>query len=244
MLLDINSTAPVVILAGGKGTRIRALFPDVPKPLIPIKNKPFLDWQIELLRAQGFHDFVLCTGYLSDQIRDYFGDGSSRMININYSEETQPLGTAGAIKNAASYFFQTTLILNGDTYLITDYQSLFERHQQLVRQYGAIASLILVQRSDTERYGSVLLDVNSVVTGFQEKSVASGAGLVNAGAYFIEPAFLNFIPPYQNVSLENDIFPQAISDDLGLYGIQIDASFIDMGTSAGLDELANTLRLN
>jgi mannose-1-phosphate guanylyltransferase len=231
----------VFILAGGKGTRIRSLFPDIPKPLIPIQGKPFLEWQIQLLVQQGFQNFVLCTGYLAEQISNYFGDGSAWGANIQYSVESKPLGTGGALKHAARYFTHTSLLLNGDTYLIANYQDLIQQHQQLVTECHSVASLSLVHRHDTDRYGSVLLDDYRRVVGFQEKSSTCDPGLVNAGAYILEPAILDLIPPGQSVSLETDTLPQMIADRVGVYGIFIDASFIDMGTPDGFHQLSTTL---
>jgi NDP-sugar pyrophosphorylase family protein len=114
----MDSPVKVFLLAGGLGTRIRSLFPDCPKPMIPFGGKPFLQWQIELLMTQGFDEFVLCVGYLFEQVKEYFGDGSRLGAKIHYSVEQAPLGTGGALRNAASYFHQTIILLNGDTYLI------------------------------------------------------------------------------------------------------------------------------
>jgi mannose-1-phosphate guanylyltransferase len=231
------STVKVLILAGGLGTRIRSLFPDCPKPLIPFHGKPFLQWQIELLAQQGFEEFVLCIGYLSEQIVEQFGDGSSLGVKIEYSIESTPLGTAGALKHAAKSFDNTIMLLNGDTYLNTNYVQLVTRHQQLVQQEQAIGSMSLVHRNDTDRYGSVTLSENGQLSQFQARSPDLSPGLVNAGAYLFEPQILDFIPGDRATSLEADIFPQIIRDRNSLYGITIDGTFIDMGTIDGYEAL-------
>src|SRR6185295_2279579 len=111
----------VFILAGGRGTRLQALFPDQPKPMVPVAGRPFLEHQISLLAQQGFDDFVLCLGYRAEQISSYFGDGARWGVRLAYSTELQPLGTAGALKQAARLWSGPALVLNGDTYLDTDF---------------------------------------------------------------------------------------------------------------------------
>jgi NDP-sugar pyrophosphorylase family protein len=236
------STVKVFILAGGLGTRIRSLFPDCPKPLIPFHGKPFLQWQIELLAKQGFQEFVLCIGYLSEQIVEQFGDGSSLGVNIEYSIESTPLGTGGALKHAAKSIDNTIMLLNGDTYLNTNYVELVNRHQELVNRERSIGSMSLVYRQDTDRYGSVTLTATSQLAEFHARSPDLAPGLVNAGAYIFEPQILDFIPPNQQTSLESDIFPQIIKNQKNLYGISIEGTFIDMGTVDGYEQLLTELK--
>jgi NDP-sugar pyrophosphorylase family protein len=236
------STVKVFILAGGLGTRIRSLFPDCPKPLIPFHGKPFLQWQIELLAKQGFNEFVLCIGYLSEQIVEQFGDGSSLGVKIEYSIESTPLGTGGALKYAAKSIENTIMLLNGDTYLNTNYVELVNRHQELVKREQAIGSMSLVYRQDTDRYGSVTLTETSQLAEFHARSPDLAPGLVNAGAYIFEPQILDFIPPNQQTSLEADIFGAIVQNQKNLYGISIEGTFIDMGTVDGYEQLLNELK--
>lgn len=236
------STVKVFILAGGLGTRIRSLFPDCPKPLIPFHGKPFLQWQIELLAKQGFKEFVLCIGYLSEQIVEQFGDGSSLGVKIEYSIESTPLGTGGALKYAAKSIDNTIMLLNGDTYLYTNYVELVNRHQELVQQQQAIGSMSLVYRQDTDRYGSVSLTKTNQLAEFHARSPDLAPGLVNAGAYIFEPQILDFIPPNQQTSLEADIFGSIVQNQKNLYGIPIEGTFIDMGTVDGYEQLLTELK--
>lgn len=233
----MGSQVKVFILAGGFGTRIRPLFPDSPKPLIPFNDKPFLQWQIELLATQGFRQFVLCVGYLSEQIIQHFGDGSAFGVNIEYAIENMLLGTGGALQNAATFFQETIMLLNGDTYLETDYRQVLTQHQELVKQQGAVGSLSLVHKEDTACYNSVIIADNGQITGFKEKLPELGAGLVNAGAYIFEPRILEFIPVNINVSLESNILPKVITETGKIFGLQIQGSFIDMGTPEGYNQL-------
>lgn len=230
----------VFILAGGLGTRIRPLFPECPKPLIPIHDKPFLEWQIQLLANQGFKQFVLCVGYLADQIIEYFGDGSRWGVKIEYSIEDKPLGTAGAIYHAKEYFKETIFLLNGDTYLSTDYQRILSSYRQ-TEDPGTIGSLSLAYREDTDRYGRVEMTGNGNVTSFTARSPDLTPGWVNAGAYLLEPKVLEFIAPNTAISLEQDVLPKILQSDFLLKGIDADGSFIDMGTPEGYACLMNHL---
>ena len=229
----------VFILAGGLGTRLRSLFPDLPKPLIPINGKPFLQWQIELLMRQGFSRFVLGVSYMADKIAQHFGNGAAWEIDIEYSVEESPLGTAGALKNAARFFEGALLVLNGDTYLATDYHALLAEHR---KHTDIIGSLGLVTVQDTSRYGQVIVGRDHQITEFREKAQASSqTGLINAGVYVLEPGILDHIPSGRAVSIEQETFPALAAADL-LRGFQVTGSFVDMGTPEGLDDLVALLR--
>jgi NDP-sugar pyrophosphorylase family protein len=231
----------ILILAGGLGTRIRGLFPDVPKPLAPIHNRPFLEWQIDLLTRQGFRQFIFCVGYLGTQIIDYFGDGSKWGIEIKYAIESTPLGTGGAIAHAGEFINGTTIVLNGDTYFDTDYRELIDRHRQLVIHRRAVLSLVAIAKNDTSEYGRVTIDEELKVIEFQEKNPQLGAGLVNSGVYIIEPKILDYILKDTKISLESELLPELIIHNYGLFGIAIDGNFIDMGTPNGYAELTAAL---
>ena len=118
-----------LILAGGIGERLRPITNNIPKPMVPVNGKSFLQYHIEELKRAGIKDIVLCTGYLSNKIQEYFGDGSKFDVKIKYSIEKKPLGTAGAIKNAEKYVNNTFLVLNGDSYLKIDYNKLINFHK-------------------------------------------------------------------------------------------------------------------
>lgn len=216
----------VFILAGGFGTRLRSKISDLPKSMAPVAGRPFLEWQLMALKAQGFADIVLCLGYLSDKIIDYFGDGSKFGVKIDYSIEEEPLGTAGAIRNASDFIDDTFLLLNGDTFFDVDYRALLDFHEGK----EAALSLSLVMVEDATRYGSVRIDINSRVAGFEEKRPdALELGYINAGVYAIEPSILDYIAPGKAVSLENEIIPTIISKE-PVFGYVSDGYFIDIGT--------------
>jgi NDP-sugar pyrophosphorylase family protein len=220
----------VLILAGGLGSRIRSRYPDLPKPLIPIHGKPFLEHQIEQLRAQGFRDFVLCVSYRADQIVDHFQDGAAWKVNIRYSYENEPLGTAGALRHAASFWEGTCLVLNGDTFVDADFRTLIAAHRA---QPDASGSLGLVTVPDTSRYGQVLIDPRQHIRAFREKDQSLSAGWINAGVYVLEPTVLDLIPSGRAVSIEREVFP-VLAASRRLYGFPLDGAFVDMGTPEGL----------
>jgi NDP-sugar pyrophosphorylase family protein len=230
----------IFILAGGLGTRIRPLFPECPKPLVPIHHKPFLEWQIQLLASQGFDQFVLCVGYLSNQIIEYFGDGSRWNVHIEYSIEDQQLGTGGAIHHARKYFKDTILLLNGDTYLDTNYQNLLSLYSKC-KDPNLMGSLSLDYREDTDRYGRVEINDSGDIISFTARSPNLNSGWVNAGAYLLEPKILEFIQPDTALSLEQDILPAILQSGALLKGIDVNGSFIDMGTPEGYARLEQYL---
>ncbi len=229
----------VIILAGGLGTRIRAEFPDVPKPLIPVCGKPFLERQIQLLAAQGFDQFTLCVGYRASQIMEYFGTGTAWGVSLIYSAEPFPLGTAGALKHAAADFHESTLVLNGDTYLDVDYRAIIADHNR--RPPEVTGTLALTEVPDSGRFGEVVITDDGRIAAFNEKVNDRGRpGLINAGAYVLEPRLLDLIPGGQPVSLEREVFPAlAAAGQLG--GTIVTGPFMDIGTPAGHAELVALL---
>jgi NDP-sugar pyrophosphorylase family protein len=223
------SAITALILAGGLGTRLRSVIGDLPKPMAPVAGRPFLEYQVAALRAQGLTDLVLSVGYRHELIEAHFGDGSAFGVRIAYAVEDQPLGTGGAVRLAAAALRDrpACLILNGDTYFEADFRLLIDRHLAA----GAPATLALIRVPDAGRYGSVTLDPSGIVTGFAEKGSA-GAGLINAGAYAVSPAFLDDLPPEPTpLSLERDVFPvlcrRGRLRGLALSGLNIDIGVPD-----------------
>lgn len=232
------------ILAGGLGTRLRSIIDDQPKPMADIENKPFLAHQIEQLKAQDITQVILCVGYLHDHVLSYFGDGEAWGVHIDYSIETSPLGTGGALKHAQAFVDGSFLVLNGDSYFDIDLQQLIRFHEARKKEdKGCVGTLALTTVPDAGRYGSVLLNGKGRIVNFTEKSAANGAaaGLINAGVYVLEPEILETIPRAQKVSIERTVFPSftsaSLSTGLGngsrLYGYEGDEFFVDIGTPEG-----------
>src|SRR6185369_8381000 len=154
-----------LILAGGKGTRLRPLTVYTPKPIVPVVNRPFLVYQIEILKAAGITDITLSLSYQPDKIQHVMGNGSDYGVNLRYITEPTPLGTGGAYKFAANSFRETTIVLNGDVLTDIDLAGLVEFHQAK----SAVATLTLVPVSDPSRYGLVQVDKQSRIKSFVEK---------------------------------------------------------------------------
>jgi NDP-sugar pyrophosphorylase family protein len=225
---------PVVILAGGLGTRIRSVLSDRPKGLAPVGDQAFLEIQITLLRDQGARHFVLCVGHMASQIEDYLGDGSPLGVKIEYSRETESLlGTGGALRLADRFFRPRALVLNGDTYLAADYPQILGHHLEECRDARVAATLTVSRLEETQRYGTVVLDSSECyVRGFREKvQGGAGPGWLNAGAYVIEAELLERVPRGVPCSLERDVFPAALEGGMTIAAYQCRQQFFDIGTA-------------
>jgi NDP-sugar pyrophosphorylase family protein len=233
---------PVVILAGGLGTRLRDVLPDRPKGLATIGSQPFLEIQLELLYEQGARQFVFCIGHFGDMIQEYFGDGRRWDVKIDYSVEgDRLLGTGGALKRAERFFAPRALVLNGDTFFAVDYNGLVQRHLEERRYADVLATLALAHAPDNARYGHVLLDHSGRhLQGFAEKPAGGngGGGWLSAGAYVIERGLLDGLSADQPCSLERDVFPNALAAGRRLAALSSSQLFFDIGTPGGLQAFA------
>jgi len=217
-----------VILAGGLGKRLREVVRDKPKSMAPVLGKPFLQYQIEQLKKYNIIEIVLCVGYLANQIKSYFQDGTKFGVNIRYAEEKNPLGTAGALKNARNYLEnETFLVLNGDSYSGVDFLKFIQFH----REKRGKGTILLAGVCQAEDYGLVKLDEDNRITGFFEKPGKTCSGsIINAGVYLLEPQVLNYIPERRQISLEREIFPHLLKKKVPLFGYLTSDYFIDIGT--------------
>ncbi len=216
---------PAVLLVGGMGTRLRSVVPSTPKPLASVGNRSFLELLIRQLRRQGIRHLVMCTGYLADQVESEFGDGSAWGVDIGYSKEPRPLGTAGAIRFAQGHLEHGSdfLVLNGDSFLEID----LHRFARFHHEHKGLASIAVVKVDNANRYGTVNFNNQNRVTGFMEKAGSDRPGLINGGVYILNRAVLGHIPEGA-ASLEKDVFPRLLSQ--GVYAMEQDGMFIDIGT--------------
>jgi NDP-sugar pyrophosphorylase family protein len=214
-----------LLLVGGMGARLQSVLPSTPKPLAPIGNGPFLRLLVQQLRAQGINKLVMCTGHLADQVEREFGDGITYGVTIEYSKESRPLGTAGAVKFGERYLTQASdfLVLNGDSFLEVDFRQLIRFH----RVHGGLVSMAVRRVPDSARYGTVQLGAQNRVVGFREKTGAQVPGIINGGVYVFQRAILQQIPEGP-ASLEKDVFPRLL--ELGVYALEQHGMFIDIGT--------------
>jgi len=219
-----------VILVGGEGTRLRPLTSRLPKPVIPLVDRPFLSYMLEWLRGHGVDDVILSCGFEPTKIREALGDGSSLGLALRYVVEPEPRGTAGALKFAEELLEDRFLMLNGDVLTDVDVGAQLAQHQAT----GAVGTLGLVPVVDPSAYGLVLLDEDRAVTGFLEKPgpaelVGVDRYLISAGIYVLERSVLDLIPPERNVSIEREVWPRLVGK--GLYGAPAEGAYwMDIGT--------------
>ena len=215
-----------VILVGGEGTRLRPLTSTVPKPVVPLVDRPFIAFMLEWLQRNGVDDVIMSCGFLATAVRNVLGDGSRYGVRLRFVEEPSPLGTAGALKYAESLLDERFYMLNGDTLTDLDLTAQLAQHERT----GAVGTLALVPVDDPSSYGLVRLQPDNAVREFVEKPSPDqiDTNLVSAGAYVLERSVLDLIPPDQNVSIEREIWPQLVGN--GLYGCPHDAYWMDIGT--------------
>jgi NDP-sugar pyrophosphorylase family protein len=221
-----------VILAGGLGTRLRPVTETIPKPMVPVAGKPFLEHQILSLREQGIDDILLLIGYLGEQIEEFFGDGSGHRVRITYSKEAAPLGTAGALRLAASKLQDTFLVLNGDTYLPMTYGGAIESFHRLKPE-----GLVVAYKKDGHgAKANLAISQDSRIIG------ADGARAthINAGAMVFDQRVLELIPAGKSYSLDLDVFPKLIERS-SLRAYETPIRYFDMGTPEGLKRLEDFL---
>ncbi|HJX45585.1 MAG TPA: sugar phosphate nucleotidyltransferase [Patescibacteria group bacterium] len=214
-----------LILAGGFGTKLKEVIHDRPKVMAPINGKPFLEHVISQLKNSGIEEIIISIGYLGDYISNYFGDGEDFGVDIKYSIEDYPLGTAGALKKAEKYFNDTFLTLNGDTFLDTD----LSRAEIFHKKRKGVASILIVKRKTSLETAHILLRKDGKIKSYVEKPKLDQAGYVSSGYYICNLKIFDHIDPKKRLSLENDIFPVLAKKNL-LYGYTIKEDFIDVGT--------------
>jgi mannose-1-phosphate guanylyltransferase len=216
-----------LILAGGEGTRLRPLTSTIPKPVVPLVDRPFISYMLEWLRGHGVDDVILSCGFMAGAVRRVLGDGSALGIRLRYLEEPQPLGTGGAVKFAQEWLDERFLVLNGDVLSDIDLSEQLRQHERT----GARATLALIPVEDPSAYGLVRLRDDLSVTEFLEKPSPDeiDSNLISAGAYVLEREVLEMMPAAgTNVSIEREVFPALIEN--GLFGYTASGYFLDIGT--------------
>lgn len=232
----MKSELTCLILAGGLGTRLRAVLHDIPKPMAPVNGRPFLEYLLAQVRMAGLTDVILCVGHQAQVIENYFGDGREHAVQIRYSREPELLGTAGALSQARSLIrSEPFVVMNGDSYCSIDFDELIKQHK--ARRAVATVAATLVENQS--RYGSMLLGPQDVIARFFEKS-EGGSGYVNGGIYMLSHEVLGLIPPGQKLSMEQDVFPSLVGR--GLYAFKTRGVFIDIGLPRELERAQTILK--
>jgi len=213
-----------LILAGGEGTRLRPLTQTVPKPVLPLADRPHIAYVIDWLSRHGVDDVVVSCGHLAEGLREALGDLVGP--RLRFAVEPDPRGTAGAIRFAEGLLGDRFLVLNGDVLCDLDLSALIVRHQEV----GARATIALYPVADPSGYGLVRRREDGEIVEFREKPDAREIDTdeINAGAYLLERSVLDLIPPDQEVSIEREVFPRLVGE--GLYGVRLDGYWIDIGT--------------
>ncbi|MEU2109190.1 NDP-sugar synthase [Streptomyces sp. NPDC019507] len=222
-----------ILLVGGKGTRLRPLTVNTPKPMVPAAGVPFLTHQLARARAAGVEHIVLATSYLAEVFEPYFGDGSSLGLHLEYVTEVEPLGTGGAIRNVASRLRsgpdEPVLVFNGDILTGLDIRALVDTH----RSSGADVSLHLTRVEDPRAFGLVPTDDTGRVTAFLEKPQTPEeivTDQINAGAYVFRRSVIDGIPAGRPVSVERETFPELLDTGAHLQGMVDSTYWLDLGT--------------
>lgn len=216
------------MLIGGKGTRLRPFSCGMPKPLLPVVNRPFVELQFDLLRRSGIKEVILCTAYRPGDFRRTLGHGRVRGLKVRFVHERVPLETGGALKNAQPFADSTLLVLNGDVFNPLDVGKFVRAH----RQARADVSIALTRVKDPTRFGLVETNGDGRVVRFLEKPSWDEitCNTINAGAYLFEPKVLDRIPPGVPFSLERGLFPALLQAGRRLQGFVTQGYWIDMGT--------------
>ncbi len=217
-----------LILAGGFGTRLREVAKDVPKPMVSIVGKPFLEHQLRALRDQGIEEVVLAVHHMANKVKSYFGDGRHLKMNITYSQEETPLGTGGAIKHAERHLDKERfLVLNGDSFSRVDIDDFLKFH--LAGGENALGSMTVTPITDSSHYETVSVQDSTITAIHRREDNKPGTpGLINSGVYIFEPAILERIERGKNVSLEREVFPRLV-DNRALRAYQYSGYFMDIG---------------
>jgi mannose-1-phosphate guanylyltransferase len=216
-----------LILAGGEGTRLRPLTSTMPKPVVPLVDRPFICYLLEWLRGHGVDEAILSCGFMAEGVRAVLGDGSSMGIRLRYLEEPRPLGTGGALKFAEDLLHERFFMLNGDVLTDIDLGQQLRQHERT----GARATLALIAVEDPSAYGLVRRRPDLTVSEFVEKPSSDeiDTDLINAGAYILEREVLDEMGPAgTRISIERDLFPSLV--DRGLFGYRASGYWLDIGT--------------
>lgn len=237
-----------LLLAGGFGTRLRPLTLTRPKPMLPVYNRPHIAHVLDLLARHDVHDAVLLTSYLASTFDYLVEEAAEGGVNLEVSQEKEPLGTAGALKHAEAFVGdETFLVFNGDVLTDADVHGLVDFH----RTRGAEATILLTPVEDPSIYGVVPTEDDGRVTAFVEKPPPGEAptNLINAGVYVLEPSVLDRIPPGEPWSIERATFPELVAGGAPVYALASESYWIDIGTpekylQANLDALHGRVELS
>ncbi|MDN5344616.1 MAG: mannose-phosphate guanylyltransferase / phosphomannomutase, partial [Clostridia bacterium] len=216
-----------IIMAGGEGSRLRPLTCKRPKPLVPVANRPVMEYCVDLLRELGITEVGVTLQYLPGLIQEYFGDGSDFGLHLHYFIEDKPLGTAGSVKNAAAFLDETFVVVSGDALTDFDLRPAIARH----KESGALATLVLTTVDNPLEYGVVITNPDGSIRSFLEKPSWGEvfSDRVNTGIYILEPEVLELVPEGKPFDFSKDLFPRLLKEKRLLFGVTLSGYWCDIG---------------
>lgn len=236
-----------VILAGGKGTRLYPLTSRTPKPMVNLFNKPVLEHTIELLKSHGIRDIIITLAYKADQIIDHFGGGSKWGVNIQYSLEDIPLGTAGGLRRMQPLLNDTFLIISGDAVTDFDLKAALDFH----KNKSSLATMLLYEVDNPSQFGIVESEKDGKIKRFVEKPSPSEAftNTINTGIYILEPEVISYIPYDSAYDFSKNVFPRLLQNQEPFYSYRTEGYWCDVGSldqyrNVHFDALTRKVKLN
>ena len=216
-----------IIMAGGGGSRLRPLTCDLPKPMVPIINKPIMQHILKLLKDHGIRNIGVTLQYMPEAIKDYFGDGEQFGVDLTYFVEETPLGTAGSVKNAEDFLHDTFLVISGDALTDIDLSKAVDFH----KRNRAIATMVLTRVTVPLEYGVAITDKDSKIVQYLEKPCWSEvfSDTVNTGIYVLEPEIFKFYKKNQKFDFSKDLFPILLREKMPMYGYVAKGYWCDIG---------------
>ncbi len=225
-MIQLNTS--VLILCGGRGTRLKNLYPEIPKPLIEFAKRPFVEWLTIMLVKQGFINFIYATGYLGTKFYDWRSKNPVPIANKKFINEKKVLGTGGAMISAIEQCKEYVLAINGDSIVFTNVLPMYSLLEK--------ADLVIMglYQLDCSRYGSLTFNSENYLTGFQEKKNSS-EGYINGGIYLFRRSLLREFKKNEYLSFENDIIPAMLKSNLQVSVLLVkEADFIDIGVPSSI----------
>lgn len=231
-------TITAVVLAGGRGSRLAGLYPDIPKPLVPVCGEPFVHWVTQWLVGQGLCDIVYSIGYRGDQMAAWVEQARPNWpATLRWVKEDEPLGTAGGVIRCLPLCADTVMVVNGNSLTAAPFSPLFARARE------ADGAILGVPVPDAGRYGTLTLNSRGQVTGFAEKR--PGAGIINAGVYLFQRRLLEPFPSGVRLSMEEEVLPGLIAGGARIFcEVAENASFLDIGTPESVVKAEGFIRGN
>lgn len=216
-----------IIMAGGEGKRLRPITCTMPKPMVPVLNRPIVDYTMDLIKKHGIREAVYTLNYMGGVIKNHIGDGSAWGIRVQYSDPGRKLGTAGSVREAIGEANERVLVLSGDGITDIDIEDAEKSHVES----GAAVTIVLKKVDDPTEYGVALLDDDGMITRFIEKPERNRvfSDFANTGIYIIEPQVLNMIPKDTDFDFSKDLFPKLMSEGIKIHGYRMEGYWCDIG---------------